>query len=343
MALSSDEIIKRQIYEEVGSCIGGIRIRLFPESSNEDQIPFSEGGLTFGYEGIHYGSCDAAWYIPNREYIDGYNGKKTDNLPVVALEGTDALTRGSTGNAQYQRFHHALGAVKNGLIGIYYLRRGPKKIQPDLYGMAYNASQSEKGYYLITQDLNEVKHLLVLIDQHGVNSKEVLDFIEFILERMHKLYKESFAKKYKDSWEIFATKRSTLFLEDGILVKHAARCLNNFTKSAQRAGHIAVGEMYLTKYFFPDYQIYYFFPRMTNSEKIYLDTNKKTDKEWGLLRKEPGVTLKTMDDLIGLPRELKTQLLNLRDKPLKGEYLSLYKITVAEIIRQINSGDIKFK
>lgn len=340
MALSSDEIIKRQIITEVGHTIGKIRLRIFPESSNEDQVPFSEGGLTFGYQGIHYGSCDAAWFIPNQTYIDGYNNKKTDNLPVIALEGTDALQRGSSGNAQYQRFHHALGAVKNGLIGIYYLRHGKDVIQPDLYGMAYNASITEKGYYLILQDLNVVKDLLILIDKYGVNSEKVKSLIDLILNDMKQKYDESFKQRYNDDWRKFAKKRSTIFLKDDIVVKHAGRNELNFTDSSQRAGHIAVGEMYLTKYFFPDKKFYYLFPRMTQANIDYLNKHKKSDKEWSLIQKEPNVYVKTMDNLIGLPMEIREELLDLQDKPLKGTFISRYNTAVKRIVKMINSEEI---
>jgi hypothetical protein len=63
MAYSSDEIIKREILDTLGHETKGIKLRIFPQSSNEDQKPFSEGGLTFGFEGVSYGSCDAAWYV----------------------------------------------------------------------------------------------------------------------------------------------------------------------------------------------------------------------------------------------------------------------------------------
>lgn len=147
MAYSSDEIIKREIIDYLGYETHGIKLRVFPQSSNEDQKPFSEGGLTFGYKGVSYGSCDAAWYV-DEKWVDGLNEKEINQKPVIALEGTDALNRNSGGNALYQRFHHALGAVKNGVVGVYYLKKGKTKIQPDLFGMAYFASKVEKGKYL---------------------------------------------------------------------------------------------------------------------------------------------------------------------------------------------------
>ena len=47
MALSSDEIIKREIIETFGDHIGNLHLRIFPESSNDDQVLFTDGGLTF--------------------------------------------------------------------------------------------------------------------------------------------------------------------------------------------------------------------------------------------------------------------------------------------------------
>ena len=69
MAQSSDEIIKRECIDLVKTK-GETKLRVFPESSNEDQKPFSQGGLTFGYEGVMYGSCDACWYL-DEEWSDG--------------------------------------------------------------------------------------------------------------------------------------------------------------------------------------------------------------------------------------------------------------------------------
>jgi hypothetical protein len=189
--LSSDQIIKNQIINEVGWQIGDIELRIFPEGSNDDQIPFAKGGLTFGYNGVLYGSCDAVWYIDNKRFLDRYNNKFINQKPIIALEGTDALQRGSTGNAQYQRFHHALGAVKNGIIGIYYLKPGKDMIQYDLYGMAYFASQREKGYYLIVQNLSIVKEILELVDSFGLESQQVKNYIDNYLKFMYEQWYEN--------------------------------------------------------------------------------------------------------------------------------------------------------
>jgi hypothetical protein len=243
MALSSDEIIKREIIDTIGYKTGNLRLRIFPESSNDDQVLFENGGLTFSYQNVDYGSCDACWYVVE-------NGI---SKPIIALEGTDALNRKSSGNAQYQRFHHALGAVKNNLIGVYYLKKGIDKIQEDLYGIAYFASQKEQGTYLIIDDLQVLKDLLSLYDK----PLEYQKFIDDYLQKMCQVFKTKFDTNYKASWDIFAEKRSTIIKKDYI-IKHAGRMKRNFTDGSQRAGHIAVGEMYLTKYYFYDKQILLF-------------------------------------------------------------------------------------
>lgn len=343
MALSSDEIIKREIVDKVGFDFKNIEPRIFQESSNYDQKPFTKGGLTFGYDNIQYGSCDAAWYIPDKQFEDNLTKETYNNFPVVALEGTDALRRGSSGNAQYQRFHHALGAVKNGIIGIYYLKNGNDTVQPDLYGMAYNASQIEKGTYIITQDLSVVKKILNLIDKYGVQSKHLEDYLNIILEEMKCIYKSSFETKYKNDWNNFAKKRSTIFKNNDVVIKYAGRNIRNFTESSQRAGHIAVGEMFLTKYFFPDKKIFYFFPRMTSDDILYLNESKKTDKEWKIINNEKNVIVKTIDDIVGLPEELKSNLMHVRMKPLKNEYDKIYRSTIKELVKLINEDKVIFK
>ena len=173
MAQSSDEIIKREIIQVVGSLRNGCRLRIFPEGSNDDQRLVSDGGLTFKSDSVSYGSCDAGWFFKDNDKL----------IPFIGLEGTDALNRGSSGNAQYQRFHHALGAVKEGYIGVYYLRKGKSIIQPDLYGMAYNASLIEKGIYLIVNDLQVINDLIDL----RLKAIDLKSYIDAYLSKMKKI------------------------------------------------------------------------------------------------------------------------------------------------------------
>jgi hypothetical protein len=328
MAQSSDELIKREIIQVVGDSRNDCRLRIFPEGSNDDQKLVSDGGLTFQSDTVSYGSCDAGWfYEENNKWI-----------PFIGLEGTDALNRGSSGNAQYQRFHHALGAVKEGYIGVYYLRKGNSIIQPDLYGMAYNASITEKGIYLIINDLNVINDLLDL----RLMPIELKKYINDYLIKMKNIYDNSFDLKYKGDWDFFAKKRSTI-IKPNYVIKHAARMIRNFTDGSQRAGHIAVGEMYLTKYFFPNKMFYYLFPKMTQDDINYLDKNKSNDKEWYLLRNEPNVKIVCIDELINVPEIIKNNLIKIKDLPTKGDELKIYKSCVKKIEEGLINGMITIK
>jgi len=337
MAYSSDEIIKREIIDCLGHEINDIKLRIFPQSSNADQKPFSEGGLTFGFKGVSYGSCDAAWYV-DEKWIDGLNGKEIEQRPVIALEGTDALNRNSGGNALYQRFHHALGAVKNGVVGIYYLKKGKQRIQPDLFGMAYFASKVEKGKYLITDDLTVVKDLL-----ERYRDPEAFDaYVNEYLEKMYEIFITKFNAAYGGDWKKFAEQRSTI-IRNGYVIKYAGRMRRNFTDGSQRAGHIATGEMFLTKYYFYDKKFYYLFPKMTHKDLEALDHSKATDKEWFLLRNEPNVEIKTMDDIEGLDSGCRDDLLSIQDTPLKGDALRTFNKCMKTIVEGFKKGKMRLK
>jgi len=334
MAESSDEIIKREIADNLGMSLNGFSLLVYPQSSNEDQKIFGEeGGLTFGLKGVPYGSCDAAW-TKKEKWVNPYNGKTLNIKPYIALEGTDALSRGSSGNAQYQRFHHALGAVKAGIIGVYYLKKGNHKIQPDLYGMAYHASKIERGYYFIIDDLDELRDLINSLN----NEDKLKKFIDKKLASMYKIYKEKFDKTYSD-WEDFANKRSTI-IEKNYVIKYSGRMKRNFTDGSQRAGHIAVGEMFLTKYFFPKKKIYYLWPKMTSEDREYLDKNKSNDKEWKILRNEPNVKILTIDDLSGVPVEVIKKMKEIKDDPLKGDTLKIFRENLKIIVEGLKKGKI---
>jgi hypothetical protein len=326
MALSSDELVKRELIDSIGYEYFGYEARVFPEGSNQDQKKYFEGGLTFTYDNTDYGSCDLA-------YIDT---KDINKLPFIAIEGTDALNRGSSGNAQYQRFHHALGAVKNGFIGIYYLRPGNLEVQKDLYSMAYHSTKTEKGFYIITQDIKEIKEVL----RYGRKSNKLLvEFLNNLIFSKYKIFLESFEKRYKNDWESFAEKRSTI-IYDRYLIKYSARNILNFTDGSQRAGHIAVGEMYLTKYFFPHLKFYYLWPRMTKVELESLNTSKKNDKEWNLLSTESNVSIKTIDDLIGLPDLIRSGFMKISKDPLKRNSLLEFNSLIKELRSLIIQGKV---
>ena len=130
---------------------------------------------------------------------------------------------------------------------------------------------------------------------------------------------------------------------DDYVIKYAGRSRRSFTDGSQRAGHIAVGEMFLTKYYFYDKQFYYLFPRTTREDLEILDINKKTDKEWFLLRNEPNVFIKTIDDVEGVDKKIKKKLLQIKDVPLKGDALITYNTCTKEIASKLESGDYRIK
>ena len=333
--MSSDQIIKYEIMEKVKDYrANGIVCRIFPEGSNQDQKPIAEGGLTFSVNGVNYGSCDAGWFYRKVE-----NGKAFYE-PIIGLEGTDALNRGSSGDAQYQRFHHALGAVKNGSIGIYYLRKGTSELQPDLYEMAYNATIHEPGagFYLIIQDLQIVNDILDLVVKYGKSSTQVAQYAKDYVTKQHEYWKRVKFSQYNCDWETFAKKRSTIISSDYI-IKYTGRMKRNFTDGSQRAGHIAVGEMYLSKYLFYGKKVYYLCPRMSQDDVDDLDRTKRDDKEWSLLRHESNVYFKTRDDIIGLPERIQSMLLSIKDKPLKNgtPAMKTYKECLMNIVQGLES------
>jgi len=331
MAMSKDELVKREIFNALGSDKSGIEMRIFVESSNEDQKMFSDGGLTFGLAGVAYGSCDCA-FVKKQAWSDPFNNKTCEYTPVMAIEATAARSSGSSGNAQFQRFHHALGAVRNGALGVYYLRPGKLGIRPELFLMASKASQIEPGNYLITESLDVLKNILA----KPYGSKEWVEAVEKeILDQKNKA--ELWFKEKYGTLANFAKRRSTV-LSDEYVLKHAGRMSRNFTDSSQRAGHIAVGEMYLTKYLFSELgrPMYYLFPRMTDQDFSQLDLKKAVDKEWHLLRNESGIKLISLDGLYGVPKEISNGFRRLKDTPLKGKALREYNHLVVKLVELIN-------
>jgi len=338
MALSSDAIVKQEILDTIGVKYGRIFLRIFPQTSRQDQDIFSKDGLTFGFNGMLYGSCDACWCVDGI-WVDGYDGTTVDIQPVIALEGTDALNRNSTGDAQYQRFHHVLGAVKNGIIGIYYLRKGKAKIRPELFGMAYIASKVEKGPYLVIDDLRIVKRILALYDHPTKLQAYIKDYLDY----MFSVFDAQFKTLYQGDWERFANRHSTV-IKDDCVIKYSGRNQKNFTEGSQRAGHIAVGEMYLTKYHFYGKKMYYLFLRMTKDELKYLDEHKADDKEWHILRHEPNVEIKTIDDIVGLDSIVRANLMSIKDEPLSGgEAKRIYNKFSKNIFFGLKTGTLHVK
>jgi len=71
--------------------------------------------------------------------------------------------------------------------------------------------------------------------------------------------------------------------------------------------------------------------------------SKNTDKEWFLLRNEPNVFIKTIDDIEGVDQDIKKKLLQIKDKPLKGYALATYSKYTEEIASKLESGEYRIK
>lgn len=80
--MSSDQIIKYEIKDKVKK-FNNIKLRIFPDSSNLDQQLVKDGGLTFSYNGINYGSCDAGWF--EEKIVDG---KTNDSVRIQEMQAT---------------------------------------------------------------------------------------------------------------------------------------------------------------------------------------------------------------------------------------------------------------
>ena len=314
MAADSDMAMKILCKNTMGTEIisesgDKISLRIGLTQKKEERL-WEEGGLTFKHNGLKYGSCDAGFYI------DSGSGEK---VAIMAIELTDALNTGSSGNAQYQRFHHALGAVKNGVIGVYFLNEGKTKVSPELYKMALSAWDIHDSPYIISQDLDEIKTLLELWSLQPTPQYKA--HLNSIRQRMQEIFDEAFEKKYNSDWEEFARKRSTIIF-DSYIIKYAGAWFRNFTTSHE--GHVILGEMYLSLYLFPLKKLYYLWPKMTGDQIKKLDKVKTNDKEWLLLRNESRAKIITRDDIHGLDSKILRDLELITDKPLVGESLKTW-------------------
>jgi hypothetical protein len=196
----------------------------------------------------------------------------------------------------------------------------------------------ETGSYFVTDDLEQIRRLLETDFETPAWEAQILS----LSENQQKIFDDWFKATY-GNWEQFARKRSTI-IKPGYVIKHAGRMLRNFTDSSQRAGHIAVGEMFLTKYFFGlANEVYYLFPRMKRSDFEYLDQTKSSDKEWRLLRDEPGVVLLGLDDLEGVPESMSRGLEALKDTPLKGQAIKDYNLLTNALEELIYVDKVKIK
>jgi hypothetical protein len=337
MAVSSDAIVK-QLLQDIGNS-GRLKLRIFPEDNKSDQKPWIHGGLSFGKVDLLYGSCDGVWYREEK-WTDPSNNVTVDFKPMVAVEGTLALERGSTGSAQYQRFFHALGAVKNGVIGIYYLRQQEKhiykgrevssKMRYDLPMAAFNASEIYGVPYLVITDINDLKRLIVALGNEKFDESDKI--IKEIKEKMKEFFFKNAPKKYKKIEE-YCNGRSIAKDDNGNFIKILSTNYQNLTLSEKRGGHILLGEYFIAKYMLKG-NLIMFLPRL--SKKDIENLNNSDKKEWKILWDESNGMVLTIDDFNGISDNIKQRI-------LRCDSFSRWLLILDELLDGIRKGKITIK
>ncbi len=350
MAYDSDTRVKETLKDISRKAeLNNLILRIFDES-NEDQKHWIKGGLTFGPIECLYGSNDAGWFL-KRPYIISEK-KMSDFTPVLVVEGSYGTETGNTGSAQYARFSHALGAVKEGFIGVYFIpfesiyrkKEGSETkayVRPEMIYAALNASQVEKGTYLFIDayDQELMIEFLKVLDK-GDNKKA-----HIFIERIKKIMKE-FADKHTSSSRmkyIYLNNRIGKLLMFNVV---AFSAYNYRTKTKYRAGrfrngHTILGTGLLNLYLHRKH-IDLILPRFTYNDCRELD--KTSQKEWKLLRKTEGINIITLDDIVFQDDDLRDELHNFLDVlPLKGDNYRKKESLVKEIRKGFKNCTIKIK
>ena len=317
--MSKSDAAMKSLLDGIGDK-GQLKRFRFIESNSQEHNEWAENGLSFGINGIMYGACDFAWYT-DAEWKDPFNGVVIKKKPVLVVEATDCLNTKSWGSAQIQRFHHALGPFLCNVNSIYYLNKGPNAVslRPYLAGSAYFITKyyrdrGHKAAYMIITDINEVKELVEIIAKFGEDSSKCKQKIDTILSNMLEYFNKTFkSEKFNGNWMKYLESREIIKCADGKWIKDIGARSDSFTEGSQRYGHIVVGEVVTSKwllwasgFFNPDKEtLYYLFPLMTSKEIAALDSTKKVDKEWHILRdSDKSWKLLGIDDLNGVPTSI---------------------------------------
>ncbi len=320
----TDDIIKNEL-SNLGD-YKGLKRRVFLGSSNYDQNLWTSGGLTFSFENKVYGSNDFAWY-KEEEWVDPDTSIKCNYRPVIVIEGTHCLNTKSYGTAQIQRFHHAYGPFRNGIISIYYLKEGKHPIRHDLLKAVYNANiyhnyKKNKTAYLVTDSIEDIERLLHAIGDYGETSNEVFEIIDEILGKMLELYNEFYTRKYS-KYEDYLNSRAIFKSKSG-WIKYLGPKQNSFLDSSIRYGHIVLGEAFVTKYLLLDDEVNeknkfkFFFPLISDEEIEEINNKLTKDKEWLILSNNNSWKVVSIDKITFSDNSLKDNIrkfkkLNLND------------------------------
>lgn len=307
MAYDSDTRVKELLKEvHKSSKVKILKPRFFAESK-DDSILWNQGGLTFSYNNLLYGSNDFGWY-KNEESI--INGKKSKTKPVIIVEGTFGVSHGNIGSAQFARFSHSLGPVLNGVCGVTFQEyettyNGKPAITKPIYILAALEVSKVGDTPFLVIDIDDSKQLIDLVKAFETDdSKTIKIEINNVLKKM-----THFFNKYKHKI------RTKLFADDGYsiknlnflniyennekytnIIKMMAFDIKAFTTSSGRNGHTTMGEMFVNSYCFPNSNTHLLLPRLSSDD---LHTLKCLDnKELKLFFNHPRLNILTIENLI---------------------------------------------
>ena len=348
MAYDSDSRVKETLKEVSRTAkLKNLNLRVFDES-NEDQKHWTKGGLTFGPETCFYGSNDAGWFL-NKPYVVN-NKKVSDFTPVLIVEGSYGTETGNTGSAQYARFSHALGAVRDGFIGVYFIpfestykkadgKETTAYLRYDMIYAALNASDVEKGEYLFMDAYNTklMEEFLKILDEG--NKDKIKDIIQKIKQIM-----KSFADEHsaaEDRRYLYNNGRVGKLLMFNVVSFSAFNFRTNTKYKAGRFrnGHTIVGDALINHYWHKK-PFDLVLGRFTHEDCKKLDSFNK--KEWILLRTFEDIRIITLDDLDFKNSELKKELYDFLDElPLLGKSLLRKNVLAGKIFEGFRHGLIK--
>lgn len=348
MAYDSDTRVKETLKEISRKAkLKNLDLRIFDES-NEDQKHWTNNGLTFGSKKLLYGSNDAGWFL-KKPYFE--HGKKiSDYTPVLVVEGSYGTETGNTGSAQYARFSHALGAVKEGFIGVYFVpfesiyrkKDGTETkafVRYDMIYAALNASKIEKGEYLFMDAYNEelmTEFLSVLDCGDTQKINEIILRIKGIMKKFADEHSWADRRKY-----VYKNKHTGKLLMFNVVAfsSYNFRTGQKYKAGRFRNGHTIVGDALITYYWY-NKPMDLILGRFTHDDCKKLD--KMHQKEWLLLRKTNDINIITLDDLQFENESLKNDLYDFLDVlPLVKEKLKKKNRLSKHIFSGFKHGKIK--
>lgn len=354
----SDDVIKSKLKEYLITN-PPLKKRVYIGTGSEkfDQKTWEEGGLTFYYNDITYGSNDFAIYT--EENWTTPTNSVCNEKPFIVIEATDALNRGSSGDAQVQRLHHLYPTVRQGIPSIYYLEPGKHDLYGQMIGSAYFFSRyyqklnnNNNSVLLITKNIS---HIQELIDNFN-NSDGLNAVIEKILNLMLKYFTNYFRNKYKSSWNIFfekthfnRTKDNDYFFISAIRPPYPETNKPPWSDSHHRAASLPLMGRFLVMgcntYDVNKSRFYFILPLFRLEALIEMNRTKINDKEWKIFSGVyHGWDIVTLDEIDGLDnsdynisRDIWGHNLN------KNPYRRMWGDFIEKITRGLKNGTLAIK